>query len=322
MAQLQRGGRSEHPPPPRSPSPPLSARSPPAQSFRKWHYKINQNQRRYAVASALAASAVPALVMARGHRIDLVEEVPLVVADDAVNFERTSAAIELLGKLGAAADLKRVVDSKKLRAGKGKMRNRRYVMRRGPLIVFKEGGKGSAIERAFRNIPGVELCSVERLNLLQLAPGGHLGRFCVWTAGAFAALDGVFGTHEAPSAVKKGFRLPRAHMANADLSRLINSDEVQATVRPAKAPAKRTALKKNPLKNFALMQQLNPAAATAKRRALTQELAAKKKRAALVEAKRAGKKPEVSAAAKAEKKAIKDSGKAWFKAAIKGTDTI
>lgn len=27
-------------------------------------------------------------------------------------------------------------DSKKIRAGKGKMRNRRYVMRRGPLVVY------------------------------------------------------------------------------------------------------------------------------------------------------------------------------------------
>lgn len=29
-----------------------------------------------------------------------------------------------------------VKDSKKIRAGKGKMRNRRYVMRRGPLIIY------------------------------------------------------------------------------------------------------------------------------------------------------------------------------------------
>jgi hypothetical protein len=33
------------------------------------HRRININQKRYAVASALAASAVPALVMARGHRV-------------------------------------------------------------------------------------------------------------------------------------------------------------------------------------------------------------------------------------------------------------
>merc|ERR1719223_1780092 len=54
----------------------------PTKTWRKWHFKINTNQKRYAVASALAASALPALVMARGHRIAEVSEVPCVVSDD------------------------------------------------------------------------------------------------------------------------------------------------------------------------------------------------------------------------------------------------
>ena len=59
--------------------------------------------------------------------------------------------------------------------------------------------------KAFRNVPGVEVVSVQRLNLLQLAPGGHLGRFVIWTQGAFAALDGIFGTFDTPSLVKKDY---------------------------------------------------------------------------------------------------------------------
>ena len=47
----------------------------PTHTWRRWHRKINVNQKRYAVVSALAASALPALVMARGHRI---AEVPQV----------------------------------------------------------------------------------------------------------------------------------------------------------------------------------------------------------------------------------------------------
>jgi large subunit ribosomal protein L4e len=58
----------------------------PTKTWRRWHRKINVNQRRYAVASALAASALPALVMARGHRIDEVPEIPLVVASERVSF--------------------------------------------------------------------------------------------------------------------------------------------------------------------------------------------------------------------------------------------
>mmetsp|Transcript_14794 Transcript_14794/g.24181 ORF Transcript_14794/g.24181 Transcript_14794/m.24181 type:complete len:146 (+) Transcript_14794:66-503(+) len=36
----------------------------PTKQWRRWHRKINVNQKRYALASAVAASAVPALVMA------------------------------------------------------------------------------------------------------------------------------------------------------------------------------------------------------------------------------------------------------------------
>lgn len=44
----------------------------PTKTWRRWHRKININQKRYAVVSALAASGLPALVMARGHRIEQV----------------------------------------------------------------------------------------------------------------------------------------------------------------------------------------------------------------------------------------------------------
>ena len=42
------------------------------------------------------------------------------------------------------------------------------------------------------------------------------------------------GTVEAESTQKKGYKLPRAPMTNSDLTRLINSDEVQSVVRPKK----------------------------------------------------------------------------------------
>ena len=47
----------------------------PTKIWRKWHVKTNQNQKRYATTSALAASALPSLVMARGHKIDNIYEV-------------------------------------------------------------------------------------------------------------------------------------------------------------------------------------------------------------------------------------------------------
>merc|ERR1711881_445875 len=54
----------------------------PLKIWRKWHAKANNTQRRHAVASALAASAVTPLVMARGHNVMSVPELPLVVDND------------------------------------------------------------------------------------------------------------------------------------------------------------------------------------------------------------------------------------------------
>ena len=197
----------------------------PSKVWRNWSRKTNKNQRRIAVCSALAASALPALVMARGHRVDGVQEVPCVVSNDSIqNVDKTKFAVKVLQNVGAFEDVERVKDSRKVRAGKGKMRNRRYTQRRGPLMIYDE--KSSLIE-AFRNSPGVELVPVAHLNLLQLAPGGHLGRFCIWTQAAFERLDSIFGTQTKPSSEKKGFILPRCKMENSDLTRIINSDEIQ-----------------------------------------------------------------------------------------------
>lgn len=237
----------------------------PLKVWRRWHRKVNITQKRHAVASALAASALPALVMARGHKIDQVPEVPLVLSDAAESVKKTSKALDVLKKIGAFADVEKAHDSKQIRRGKGKMRNRRYVLRKGPLVVF---GEDAGISKAFRNLPGVEVTSVDRLNLLQLAPGGHVGRFCIWTKSAFVKLDKIFGTYSTASEVKKGYVLPRSIMANSDLARIINSDEVQTVVRPQKSAkgAKHAPLKKNPLKNLGAMLKLNPYAKAAVRR--------------------------------------------------------
>jgi len=39
----------------------------PTKTWRRWHRRININQKRYAICSALAASALPGLVMSKGE---------------------------------------------------------------------------------------------------------------------------------------------------------------------------------------------------------------------------------------------------------------
>ena len=226
----------------------------PTTVWRRWHRKVNLTQRRHAVASAIAASGVPSLVLARGHRVNNVPELPLVL--DALQISTTKELLKILEGFGLKEELERVAQ-KKIRAGAGKARNRRYTNRRGPLIIYDNASVN--VVKAARNIPGVEVCHVDRLNILQLAPGGHLGRLIVWTKDAFAKLDSIFGTATTPGVTKKGYILERPILANANIAKIINSDDIQSIVRPIRHnKVLHDKQKKNPLTNKAKMNFLNP----------------------------------------------------------------
>jgi len=260
----------------------------PTKTWRRWHRKINVNQRRYAITSAIAATGVPALVMSKGHRIEEIPEVPLVVSDKVEEIKKTKEAVTVLKKLKAWSDIEKVYNSKRFRAGKGKMRNRRRIFRRGPLVIYNQD---NGITRAFRNIPGVTLISVDRLNLLKIAPGGHVGRFCIWTESAFKRLDNIYGTWRKESKEKSGYNLPMHKMASFDLARLLKSEEIQSVIRDPKKEIRRRILKKNPLKNYRVMVRLNPYAKHAKKEAKHIETMRKRKKEELLNKKRGINKP-------------------------------
>jgi len=229
----------------------------PSKVYRRWHRKINQHQKRYAVTTALAASAVPSLVQARGHKIENIAEVPLVVDNTVQGYTKTKEALAFLDAVKAMDDVSRVNESRHIRAGRGKMRNRRYVHRRGPMLVLPNS-KG---QQAFRNIYGLDTANVNSLNLLHLAPGGHLGRFIIWSKDAFAQLDSIFGTFTQESAVKKGFVLPASMVTNSDITRIMRSEEVRRALKPKKLQPKKPSVFTQPtngMKNRRLRLRLNP----------------------------------------------------------------
>ncbi len=82
------------------------------------------------------------------------------------------------------ADAEKARASRNIRRGKGKMRNRRYTTRKGPLVVYSED---SGIVRAFRNIPGVDVARVDRLNLLQVG-FSRQHTFCLLGLGRMAQI--------------------------------------------------------------------------------------------------------------------------------------
>ncbi|CAI9719479.1 ribosomal L4-like [Octopus vulgaris] len=237
----------------------------PTKVWRRWHRKINVNQKRYAMCSAVAASGITSLVQSKGHQIQEVPEIPLVITDKVQEYKKTKDAVTLLRRLKAWNDIEKVYKSKRFRAGKGKMRNRRRIMRKGPVLIYE---KDNGIVRAFRNIPGITTLNVKHLNLRKVAPGGHVGRFCIWTESAFRRLDSIYGTWTTPSKEKVDYNLPMPKMSNSDLTRILKSQEVQSVLRSPLVRLNRYKLKKNPLKNFRVMVKLNPYAAAMKRSAI------------------------------------------------------
>merc|ERR1712137_559810 len=253
----------------------------PTKIWRRWHRKINVNQKRYALCSAIAASAIPSLVMSKGHLINDVPEMPLVVSDKVQEYTKTKQAVVLLRRLRAWADVSKVYKTRRFRAGKGKMRNRRRISKLGPLVIY---GKDSGLTKAFRNIPGVDLISVSKLNLQKLAPGGHVGRFCIWTESAFDKLNDLYGTWAQKSKLKTDYNLPQPIMSGTDLSRLLKSEEIQKVIRRPRKLVRRAAIKRNPLTNMRALAKLNPYAAVIKKSAASVIAARKQaKEAALAE---------------------------------------
>ncbi|KAI4839748.1 60S ribosomal protein L4 [Plasmodium brasilianum] len=228
----------------------------PTKIWRRWGRKVNLKEKRYAVCSSIAASGVTSLVFARGHRISNIKEVPLVVSNDIESISKTKEAVKFLVSLGLKDEINRLIKSKKIRAGKGKMRNRKYKIRNGPLIIFD---RDAGVKKAFRNIPGVDLCRVTKLNLLKLAPGGSIGRLCIWSENAFKKLDVIYGKKYAKRITKKNYVLPKSIVHNPDIYRIINSELVQASLLAKKRPCKKRLQNKNSLTNFAVRCRLNPA---------------------------------------------------------------
>jgi large subunit ribosomal protein L4e len=151
---------------------------------------IPKKEAKLALTSAIAATAEKDVIGARGHKIDSVVGLPLVVDNAFENLTKAKEVEDVLSNLGISADITRVRESRNIRAGKGKHRGRKMKQAVGPLIVVLEG---KSLLNAAANIPGVEITKVTNLNTEMLAPGTHPGRLTVWTNGAIEKLSTLRG---------------------------------------------------------------------------------------------------------------------------------
>ena len=167
------GGRRAHPPRP----------------DKVWAKKINEKERRMARNAALSALKESEIVAARGHHFKEALSLPVIVEDGLETLEpeggATREGVKILDRLGVLSDVERAKEGRHVRAGRGKMRGRRYRQPRSLLVVVKDPTK---VRRLFGNLPGIEVVSPSGLNAEVLAPGGDPGRLAVFSEGALEVL--------------------------------------------------------------------------------------------------------------------------------------
>lgn len=148
-----------------------------------WWKKINEKERKKAIRSAISATVAKDVVKDRGHLIP--DSYPFAIDDKFELLDKTKNVLDALVKLGFEQELERTKE-KKIRAGKGKSRGRKYKKKKSMLIVVS---KADRIFEAASNIPGVDVVEVKNLNAQLLAPGGNPGRLTLWTNAALKILE-------------------------------------------------------------------------------------------------------------------------------------
>lgn len=170
FAPMTIGGRITHPP----------------KSEKNLDRKINAKEKKLAFQAAVAATADKNLVTKRGHMCGEETQFPLIVDDKIQNLEKTKYVKEFLEKIALWSDVIRVKRGRKIRAGKGKRRNRKYKRKKGPLFVI---GEDYGIYKSARNIPGVDVINIEQLTTEDLAPGSFPGRLVIWSESSLKKLE-------------------------------------------------------------------------------------------------------------------------------------
>lgn len=156
---------------------------------KNWKQKINKKENLLAIKSAIAATSNKELVKERGHKINELKDLPVIVEDSLESVKKTKDIEKLLKDLGLEKELKRI-QIKKVRGTKGTMRGRKYKKKVGPLfIVTKDDG----IVKAIKNIPGSNISYLKDLDADLLAPGAHAGRLTIWSKSAIDNVDKIFG---------------------------------------------------------------------------------------------------------------------------------
>ncbi|MEF8878900.1 MAG: 50S ribosomal protein L4 [Candidatus Thermoplasmatota archaeon] len=164
------GGRRAHPP----------------KTEKIWKEKMNKKERKIAHNSAIASTTDKNLAEKRGHNFKKDITLPIVIENKFEKIKKTQDAVKIFKEIGIYDDVLRAKNGRHIRAGKGKMRGRKYKTPRSVLVVSTKDD----VKKACRNLPGVDVASPEQIRVDYLAPGGTPGRLTVITEAALKKIGG------------------------------------------------------------------------------------------------------------------------------------
>jgi large subunit ribosomal protein L4e len=157
---------------------------PPKTQKKTWE-EINKKEKRKALQSAIAATGQKEIVEKRGHSFPKETVFPIVVSNAFEGLDKTKKVAEVLKAIHLLQDIENAKKKKRIRAGKGKSRGRKFKRKKSILIVTSKNAK---VYKAARNLEGVDIVAVQNLNAELLAPGAEPGRLTVWTEGSIQEL--------------------------------------------------------------------------------------------------------------------------------------
>ena len=103
----------------------------------------------------------------------------------------TSKMLNVLDSINLIQDVKRL-DNRKRRSGKVVLRGRASKIGKSVLFIVLNTER---ISKSCSGIPGVDVCSVKNLSVLDLAPGGTLIRLAVYSKKAIEYISKIKSNH-------------------------------------------------------------------------------------------------------------------------------
>ncbi len=141
--------------------------------------EINNKEWLKALRIGITASMDKDIVSANGQKIPA--NYPFILDDTLEKVQKTKDIEEIFKTIGLDEEMQRL-EIKKVRAGKGKMRNRTYKTKRGPLVVVSSAD--APLLKASKNLENFEVIIPELLMVSDFGMSFRPGRAVIFTKSA------------------------------------------------------------------------------------------------------------------------------------------